>query len=74
MAMKHTIELGPHLVELLAQLPEDGMGYHLVDLVLLDGRVIKGQVILNGSCWETELEIAPSMIASVRKASRPRAA
>ncbi len=74
MAMKRTVKLGEQLVELLAQLPEDGMGYQFVDVVLKDGRVIKGQVILDGSFWDTELEVDPSMIVSVRKAPRPRAA
>ncbi len=74
MAMKRTIELPEHLVELLMQLPEDGMGYQYVDVVLKDGRVIKAQVVLNATQWNTELEVEAAMIASVRKTSRPKAA
>ncbi len=45
--MEYKLELNKQQIDFLSQLPEQGMGYQLVDLTLKDGRVMKGMVVLN---------------------------
>lgn len=47
--MAHFILLPDKFVEQLAKEPESGMGYHLVDVKLKDGRFFQRQVVLNGN-------------------------
>jgi hypothetical protein len=41
--------LDPALANKVDSLPEDGMGFHVVDFILHDGRVIREVVVLTGS-------------------------
>ncbi|MBX9842127.1 MAG: hypothetical protein K2Z80_10010 [Xanthobacteraceae bacterium] len=41
------IELRSELVDRLLALPESGMGYQLVDLILTDGRVVPNVKVFN---------------------------
>ncbi len=41
------IELRPETIDRLLTLPESGMGYQLVDLVLVDGRVVPNVPVFN---------------------------
>ena len=51
MAGKNT--LPPEIVEKVAQIPENGMGYHVVDVRLRNGSIVRNVIILSGS------ELAP---------------
>lgn len=41
------IKLSKKWVEYLASVPESGMGYQIVDVMLKDGRVLKNTVVFN---------------------------
>jgi hypothetical protein len=43
------VELSEHIKSQLDGLPESGMGYHQVDIILKNGRVLKNRIILNSS-------------------------
>ena len=43
------LELSNELIEQLGNLPESGMGYHIVDVILKNGRVLEGRVVINSS-------------------------
>lgn len=43
------IELSDDLKLQIENLPESGMGYHIVDVVLKNGRILKGRVVINSS-------------------------
>ena len=65
------LELRPEIVDRLLTLPENGMGYHLVDLILTDGRVVPNVPILNceiAQLPETFREITASQVVDVRPA------
>lgn len=53
-----TIPLRVELVRKLEKLPESGMGYQVVDLVLSDGRKLKNVVVFNSE----EVEIAEGVL------------
>jgi hypothetical protein len=42
------IKLTSELSDLLNEIPETGMGYHIVDVLLKNGRVLNDKTILNG--------------------------
>jgi hypothetical protein len=72
--MKHQVMLPERISSVLREWPEDGMGYQLVDLILKNGRIIKGQVVLDSSLWSTDMDVESNMVESVRKGSRNNAA
>jgi hypothetical protein len=72
--MKHQVKLPERISSVLREWPEDGMGYQLVDLILKNGRIIKGQVVLDSSLWSTDMDVESNMVESVRKGSRNNAA
>ena len=41
-----TVKLNDYWSQLLAHMPETGMGYQKVDLILKDGRTLKGLLVL----------------------------
>ena len=47
--MNEEIKLPEHLIKLLQNLPESGMGYQIVDLILKNGTKLKKITILNSS-------------------------
>lgn len=47
--MNEEVKLPEHIVKLLLELPESGMGYQIVDLIFSNGEVIKHITILNSS-------------------------
>lgn len=47
--MGYKLELNKQQIDFLSQLPEHGMGYHIVDITLKDGRVMKGRIVLNST-------------------------
>ena len=69
------IELRKDIINRLMRLPENGMGYQLVDLVLADGRVVPNVMIFNceiANLPEGFRDVRPSDVADVRPIdSRP---
>jgi hypothetical protein len=61
-----TVHLGKKWQQKLAQLPESGMGYQIVDVRLQNGKVLSGLMVFNGEECLTESEFDPSDIAEVR--------
>lgn len=47
--LENEIELSDELKSNLENIPESGMGYHVVDVLLKNGRVLKGRTVLNSS-------------------------
>lgn len=41
-------------IEYLSHQPENGMGYHIVDLILKNGNIIKGRIVIN--CMYLQLD------------------
>jgi len=63
------IELRSELINRLLALPESGMGYQLVDLILVDGRIVPNVQIFNceiASLPDTFRDLRASDIADVR--------
>jgi hypothetical protein len=65
--MANRVKLQENHSEKLQDLPENGMGYQLVDLTLKDGRVLKERVVLNSSYLQLgqNEELDPSEIEKV---------
>jgi hypothetical protein len=68
------LQLKSKIVDRLLALPESGMGYQVVDLVLADGRIIPNVTILNGeiATLPDSLHISSSEIADVRPVGAAR--
>lgn len=47
--LQNHIELPEDFKSQLVDLPESGMGFHIVDILLKSGRVLKNRTVLNGS-------------------------
>ena len=47
--MGNKIELKQEHIDILSQLPEQGMGYQIVDLTLKNGQVLKERIVLNST-------------------------
>ncbi len=62
------IKLLQEQIDLLANLPETGMGYQLVDIKLKDGQTFNGKVVLNSTHlqMEDEREIDPNEIETIK--------
>lgn len=61
MVKKTKVNLTEELIEQLINTPESGMGYHVVDVYLKNGVIIKNQIVLNCSI----LTIDKSMVLNV---------
>lgn len=47
--MENSIKLTNKHIELLEKLPEQGMGYQIVDITLKNGQILKDRVVLNST-------------------------
>jgi glutaredoxin-related protein len=47
--MKNKIKLLPEHIKFLEDLPEEGMGYQLVDIELKSGKKLKRRIVLNST-------------------------
>lgn len=47
--LTHEIELSDELKSSIEGLPETGMGYHIVDIILKNGRILRNRKIINGT-------------------------
>lgn len=61
------IELSDELKSSIKGLPETGMGYHIVDIILKNGRILRNRKILNGSylVLDTEESIVAEEIEDI---------
>jgi hypothetical protein len=68
------LELRPEIIDRLVGMPENGMGYQVVDLVLIDGRLVRDVVVLNceiASLPEDLRDVRSSDVADVRPSRSP---
>lgn len=49
MKIKKNIKLLPEHIKMLESLPEQGMGYQLIDIELKSGTLLKNRVVLNST-------------------------
>jgi len=56
MENKVRVTLPDKFIAQLVQMPETGMGYQIVDIVLTNGKVLKNIIIFNSSILEIEKE------------------
>lgn len=54
MASKKRIALPERLIEKLIALPEQGLGYQIVDIKLMNGKELKNKFVFNSSILELE--------------------
>lgn len=54
MEQKQKIRLPDNFIKQLIETPENGMGFHIVDLHLKNGEVLKNQIVLNCSILTLE--------------------
>ena len=54
MENKVRVTLPDKFIAQLVQMPETGMGYQIVDIVLTNGKVLKNMIIFNSSILEIE--------------------
>jgi hypothetical protein len=47
--MRSSLTLAPGLVTKITHIPETGMGFHILDVLLRNGSVIRNVVVLSGS-------------------------
>lgn len=66
-SIKKKIELKREHVDVLAKLPESGMGYQIVDITLRDGKQLINRVVLNSQflLLENDEIIDPNIIVKV---------
>ncbi len=50
----------------LAKMPETGMGYQLVDVVLRGGRVLRELMVFNGQACQTDESFRSADVVDVR--------
>lgn len=63
-----TVQLPQHWIDKLTQLPESGMGYQRVNIVLRKGKVLKDIVVLNAEEAQAPERFEPSDILDVQLA------
>jgi hypothetical protein len=61
-----TVRLNDKWKEILAQLPESGMGYQVIDVELQNGRILAGLTVFNGEECLSDVEFDPNEIVDVR--------
>ena len=47
--MENKVKLSQNHINLLSSLPEQGMGYQIVDITLTDDTVLKERIVINSS-------------------------
>ncbi len=62
------IKLLKNQIDLLVNLPETGMGYHIVDIKLKDGRIFKEKVVFNSTYLQIDDKgkIDPNEIEAIK--------
>ncbi len=54
MENKVHVLLPKNLIAIIVKLPEQGMGYHIVDIILANGEELKNKFVFNSSILELE--------------------
>ena len=74
MAATHKIHLTPEQIRFLSKLPEQGMGYQIVDVDLRGGNTLFERVVLNSEYLRLDDDevIDPSEIVSIHLHQRQR--
>jgi len=67
----NTVRLSELWSQRLTQMPESGMGYQKVDVLLKDGRMIKNVIVLNAEECQASEPFDPEDIANITL-SRPK--
>ncbi|KKN13897.1 hypothetical protein LCGC14_1001660 [marine sediment metagenome] len=62
---KLEVKLSENWIKKLQELPETGMGYQLVDLTLINGKIFKYAIVLNCSIVILEEKIDVSQIEKI---------
>lgn len=52
--MATSIKLTDEQIKILEKLPEQGMGYQIVNLTLKNGLILKGRIVLNSTFLKVE--------------------
>lgn len=65
-----TVVLNEFWSQRLAQMPESGMGYQKVDIVMKDHRLIENVIVLNAEVCQTPEDFDLSDIADVKLSVR----
>lgn len=65
------LKLAKHWTEKLKRLPESGMGYQLVDVVMQDGRRLQSVVVLNAEWLEIPSEFSDAEVRDLRPSGPP---
>jgi hypothetical protein len=52
--MVNNIKLNKKQIDYLSSLPEQGMGYQIVDIFFINGTVLKKRIVLNSSLLKLE--------------------
>ena len=47
--MSKLLKLRKDLVQDIEHTPENGMGYHIVNVILTTGQVLEGKIVINGT-------------------------
>jgi len=65
--VKKKIQLSDEQIKILEKLPEQGMGYQIVDVFLTNGKILKNRIVLNSSFLtiEDNEEINPTEILKI---------
>jgi hypothetical protein len=66
--MDNKIKLNKNQTDYLSSLPEQGMGYQIVDITLKNGTVLKKRIVLNSSFLklENKEQIKPNEIHIIK--------
>ncbi|MCX6235840.1 MAG: hypothetical protein NT175_14180 [Bacteroidetes bacterium] len=55
MADKIRIKLTDQQIEILSRLPEQGMGYQIVDIKMKNGKILKEKVVINSTYLQLDI-------------------
>ena len=64
--MKQKVKLPLNISEKLQKLPESGMGYQVVDLILKDGKIVEKVTVLNSLIAILEVPLSVLDIVDVK--------
>ena len=69
MVHKRKLKLTNHFIKVLENMPEQGMGYHLVDIEMFDGSLLRKKIIINSTFLQVEAneEIDIKKIKSIKQ-------
>jgi hypothetical protein len=65
--MEKSVKLSDEQIRILEELPESGMGYQIVNIILKNGTILKDRIVMNSTYLKVEKneEISPKDIVSI---------